>query len=91
MGISLDGTAATYSARQDAEEDAYEGGAKEVVNNLQVTYPYRGPHQERLYSAPYAFGSWDSERRSYAETTDVFLIGQVDEKTFGSTELKASC
>jgi osmotically-inducible protein OsmY len=54
--VTLNGTAETYSERQNAEENAYEGGAKEVVNNLRVTYPYRSPYDYGTFDAPYYYG-----------------------------------
>jgi len=54
--VTLSGTAETYGERQSAEENAYEGGAKEVVNNLQVTYPYRSPYDYGMFDAPYYYG-----------------------------------
>jgi osmotically-inducible protein OsmY len=47
--ITLTGVVDTYSERQSAEDNAYEGGAKDVENNLTVTYRSYGPH----YYGPY--------------------------------------
>jgi osmotically-inducible protein OsmY len=54
--VTLSGTAETYSERQSAEENAYEGGAKEVVNSLRVTYPYRSPYDYGTFDTPYYYG-----------------------------------
>jgi osmotically-inducible protein OsmY len=47
--VNLTGVVDTYSERQSAEDNAYEGGAKDVKNNLTVTYRSYGPH----YYGPY--------------------------------------
>ena len=36
----------TGAERQNAEENAYQGGAKDVKNELTVTYEYYGPYPE---------------------------------------------
>lgn len=52
--VTLIGTVDTWSERQDAEENAYEGGAKDVQNNLSVAYRYYGPSGPSYYG-PYSF------------------------------------
>ncbi len=52
--VTLTGNVDTYSERQSAEENAYEGGAKDVKNNLAVTYRYYGPRYYGPYS-PYGY------------------------------------
>ena len=42
--VTLSGNVDTWSERQAAEDNAYEGGAKNVINNLTVTYRYYGPY-----------------------------------------------
>ena len=42
--VTLTGTVGTWSERQTAEDDAYEGGAKDVINELNVTYKQVGPY-----------------------------------------------
>jgi osmotically-inducible protein OsmY len=51
--VTLTGTVGTYSERQSAEENAYEGGAKDVKNKLTVTYEYYGPYYYGPYSPYY--------------------------------------
>jgi osmotically-inducible protein OsmY len=41
--VTLTGTVSTYSERQTAEDNAYEGGAKDVSNKLKINYEYYGP------------------------------------------------
>ena len=52
--VTLTGTVATYSERQSAEINAYEAGAKDVDNDLAVTYHYYGPYYGTLYE-PYNY------------------------------------
>jgi osmotically-inducible protein OsmY len=47
--VTLTGEVDTYSERQDAEENAFEGGAKDVLNNLTVAYKYYGPENYDPY------------------------------------------
>jgi len=54
--VTLSGTAETYTERQTAEDNAYQGGAKEVVNNLRVSHPYHSPYDHRMFNAPYYYG-----------------------------------
>lgn len=42
--VTLSGTVDTWSQRKAAEDNALEAGAKEVVNDLTVTFPSYGPH-----------------------------------------------
>jgi osmotically-inducible protein OsmY len=42
--VTLTGNVETWSERKAAEDNAYEGGAKNVINNLTVTYLYYGPY-----------------------------------------------
>jgi osmotically-inducible protein OsmY len=51
--VTLAGTVDTYGERQAAEDNAYEGGAKEVVNNLVVSYPYHSPYDYDTFNWPY--------------------------------------
>jgi osmotically-inducible protein OsmY len=43
--VTLTGTVDTWSERRTAEKNAYEGGAKDVMNNLNVNYRGYGPHK----------------------------------------------
>ena len=52
--VTLNGTVDTYSERRSAEDNAYEGGAKDVINNLTVTYKSYGPGYYGPYS-PYGY------------------------------------
>ena len=52
---TLTGTVDTYSERQSAEDNAFEGGAKDVVNNLMVSYRTYGPAEYGPYSPYYGF------------------------------------
>jgi hypothetical protein len=54
--VTLTGTVDTMSERQSAEHNAFEGGAKEVVNNLQVDHPYSSPYDRSIYDTPYYYG-----------------------------------
>ncbi|MDA3971387.1 MAG: BON domain-containing protein [Desulfobulbaceae bacterium] len=51
--VTLAGNVETLSERKAAEDNAYEGGARNVINNLTVTYRYYGPHYDRSYYYPY--------------------------------------
>jgi osmotically-inducible protein OsmY len=42
--VTLTGTVSTYSERQSAEDNAYEGGAKDVRNKLETEYGYYAPN-----------------------------------------------
>ncbi|MBN2317400.1 MAG: BON domain-containing protein [Sedimentisphaerales bacterium] len=54
--VTLSGKTDTYTERQTAEDNAYQGGAKEVVNNLRVSHPYHSPYDHRMFNAPYYYG-----------------------------------
>ena len=47
--VTLAGNVETLSERKAAEDNAYEGGAKNVINNLTVTYRHYGPYYDRYY------------------------------------------
>lgn len=52
--VKLEGTVDSYSERMSAEDNAYEGGAKDVKNNLDVqlesyTPYYYGPYSPHTY------------------------------------------
>lgn len=51
--VTLNGNVETWSERKAAEDNAYEGGAKKVVNNLSVTYRSYGPYNDSLFNYPY--------------------------------------
>jgi osmotically-inducible protein OsmY len=48
--VTLTGVVNTYSERQSAEDNAYEGGAKEVINHLTVTHKNYGSRFYNPYS-----------------------------------------
>ena len=50
--VTLEGTVPTWSEYDDAEKNAFQGGAKDVINNLMVTYPYYGPNGPGYYGSP---------------------------------------
>lgn len=50
--VTLSGTVDSWSAREDAEKNAYQGGAKDVKNNLAVDYPQYGPYGPGYYGSP---------------------------------------
>jgi osmotically-inducible protein OsmY len=50
--VTLSGTVDSWSEYDDAEKNAFQGGAKDVVNNLTVNYHYYGP-----YGPGYYYGS----------------------------------
>lgn len=52
--VTLTGTVGSWSEKDDAAKNAYQGGAKDVKNNLVVDYRYYGPY------GPYYFGSYDT-------------------------------
>jgi len=54
--VTLSGTAETFGERQRAEDNAFEGGAKEVVNNLKFNHPYRSPYDYGMFDSPYYYG-----------------------------------
>lgn len=47
--VTLAGNVETLTERKAAEDNAYEGGAKNVINNLTVTYNYYGPYYYGIY------------------------------------------
>lgn len=47
--VTLSGTVDSWSESNDAEKNAYQGGAKDVRNLLTVTYPYYGPYGPGCY------------------------------------------
>lgn len=49
--VTLSGTVDSWSERNEAEKNAYQGGAKDVVNNLVVDYRYYGPYGPGYYGA----------------------------------------
>ncbi len=50
--VTLSGTVDTWSEREDAEKNAYQGGAKDVRNHLAVDYPQYGPYGPGYYGSP---------------------------------------
>ena len=46
---TLSGEVHSWSEYSAAERNAYEGGAKDVVNNISVQYPYYGPYNPMYY------------------------------------------
>ncbi len=48
--VTLTGEVDTWSERRAAKDNAYEGGAREVINNLTVVHKYYGPY---YYYRPY--------------------------------------
>ncbi|NQV36284.1 MAG: BON domain-containing protein [Phycisphaeraceae bacterium] len=52
---TLAGSVSTYSERQSAEDNAYEGGAKDVLNNLSVTYKNYGPYYYNGAYGPHSY------------------------------------
>jgi len=46
--VTLNGTVETLSEQKAAEDNAYEGGAKKVINNLTVTHRIYGPYDSSL-------------------------------------------
>jgi len=51
--VTMAGNVETRSERRAAEENAYEGGAKDVINNLTVTHRYFGPYYGRPFDSFY--------------------------------------
>lgn len=54
--VTLKGTVSSWSAREDAEKNAFQGGAKDVINTLAVEYRYYGPYGPGYYGSPYYRG-----------------------------------
>ncbi len=50
--VTLSGTVNSWSERQDAEKNAFQGGARDVINNLGVDYQYYGPYGPGYYGSP---------------------------------------
>jgi osmotically-inducible protein OsmY len=50
--VTLTGTVDSWSEREDAEKNAYQGGAKDVQNDLDVQYDYYGPYSPDYYGSP---------------------------------------
>lgn len=53
--VTLRGEVETYSEGQSAVDNAYEGGAKKVENDLDIHYEYYGPYHYSPYSPPYYY------------------------------------
>jgi osmotically-inducible protein OsmY len=53
--VELNGTVDSYSERRSAEDNAYEGGAKDVTNNLEVSTDGYSPYYYGPYS-PHTYG-----------------------------------
>jgi osmotically-inducible protein OsmY len=51
--VTLNGNVETWSERQAAEDNAYEGGAKKVINNLSVTHRFYGPYDSSFFNTPF--------------------------------------
>jgi osmotically-inducible protein OsmY len=51
--VTLNGNVETWSERKTAEDNAFEGGAKKVINNLTVTHRIYGPYDNTLLNGPY--------------------------------------
>jgi len=51
--VTLNGNVETWSEREAAEQNAREGGAKKVINNLTVTHRMYGPNSTSLFNSPY--------------------------------------
>jgi osmotically-inducible protein OsmY len=54
--VTLSGTVDSWSEKDDAEKNAYQGGAKDVENYLVVDYGYYGPYGPGYYGSPYYHG-----------------------------------
>lgn len=50
--VTLTGSVGTWSEREDAEKNAFQGGAKDVINSLTVDYRYYGPYGPGYYGSP---------------------------------------
>ncbi len=57
--VTLSGTVSSWSEFQDAEKNAFQGGAKDVVNNLAVDYRQYGPYGPSYYGSPNYQGPGD--------------------------------
>lgn len=47
--VTLSGNVETWGEKKAAEYNSYEGGARNVINNLTVTYRINGPYGQSLY------------------------------------------
>jgi osmotically-inducible protein OsmY len=56
--VTLSGTVDSWSERDDAEKNAFQGGAKDVNNNLAVDYRYYGPYGPGYYGSHYYHGPY---------------------------------
>jgi len=50
--VTLIGTVSSWSEREDAEKNAFQGGAKDVINSLDVDYRAYGPYGPGYYGSP---------------------------------------
>lgn len=55
--VTLSGTVDSWSESRDAEKNAFQGGAKDVRNHLDVSYEYYGPYGPGYYASPYYRGA----------------------------------
>jgi osmotically-inducible protein OsmY len=53
--VTLTGEVDTYSESQSAVDNAYQGGAKKVNNELKIDYDYYGPYHYGPYSPTYFY------------------------------------
>lgn len=51
--VTLDGSVDSYSEKNEAEKNAFQGGAKAVKNDLQVENPTFGPYGPNYYGGAY--------------------------------------
>ncbi|MDA3924079.1 MAG: BON domain-containing protein, partial [Kiritimatiellae bacterium] len=56
--VTLSGTVDSWSEHDDAEKNAFQGGAKDVTNNLVVDYRYYGPYGPGYYGSHYYHGPY---------------------------------
>ena len=52
----LHGTVDSWTEREEAEKNAYQGGAKDVTNNIVVDHRYYGPYGIGYYGSPHFRG-----------------------------------
>lgn len=50
--VTLHGTVNAWSEREEAEKNAFQGGAKDVINNLVVDHRHYGPYSPGYYGSP---------------------------------------
>lgn len=55
--VTLHGTVNSWSESEEAEKNAFQGGAKDVINNLNVDHQYFGPYGFGYYGSPHYRGS----------------------------------